>query len=254
MGRAVALGLTLAALTAACAPAPTATPTIMPVQTAYVSPFIEPVVVQAMIEYHSEIGPLPFDLERRLHPTLAVQERDGSLAFAPPPVPQGWFAAPYAEESLAIITHPETGRPDLSIAQLAGLFTGRLADWSAVGGQPGRVQPVIPVEGDSLRSRFAELVLGDQRFAQHSILAASPDAAIKLVQEDPGALAFIPASSLTGGVTVVRIEGASPIRAAASGRYPLTIEILVLSEDEPQGPVREFLIWTQARGVAEPPG
>lgn len=207
-----------------------------------------------MIEYHSQVGPLPFDLERRLDPLGAIQERDGALAFAPPPVPEGWFGAPYAEDALAVITHPESGLPDLSISQLGGLFTGRLADWSSVGGQPRRVQPIIPVEGDSLRARFAELVLGDQRFAQHSILAASPEAAIELVQGDPGAIAFVPASTLTGGLTVVRVEGASPIRAAASGRYPLTIEILYVSEREPQGALRGFLIWAQARRSQEPPG
>lgn len=225
----------------------------MPVEAAYVSPHLEPIVVQAMLVYQSEAGPLPFDLERRLNPVQAASELDGSLAFAPPPVPEGWFAAPYAREAVAIITHPQTGVTDLSIPQLAGLFTGRLADWSAVSGETGRVQPVIPVAGDSLRERFGELVLHDQRFAQHSILAASPAAAIEFVQSERAGIAFVPASSLTDNVTVVRVEGASPIRAVASGRYPLTIEILFLSQEEPDGPVRDFLIWIQTHRAADRP-
>lgn len=250
MARVVGVLLVAGSLLEGCTPGPAPTPTFVAVATAYVSPFLEPVIVPAMQEYREQVGPLPFDLERRLNPSQIAAEGNRAVAFAAPPVPEGWFGAPFTQDSLAIITHSESGVKDLSIGQLAGLFTGRLANWSSVGGASGRVQPVIPVEGDSMRSRFSELVLGDQRFAQHALLADSPSSSIERVQEDPGAIAFVPTSSLPADVTVVRVEGASPIRSQATGRYPLTIQILFLSPQEPQGALRGFLEWIQSNPPA----
>lgn len=220
---------------------------------AYVSPYLEPVVVSPLIEYQQQIGPLPFDLERRLNPIQAAEEQGEGIAFAPPPVPEGWLGVPFLEGAIAVVVHRDSGIRDLSLSQLAGLFAGRLSDWSALGAAGGQVLPVIPVQGDSLRARFQQEVLGEQRFAQHARLSPSPQDAIEIVHADRGAIAFIPASTLTERVQAIRIEGAHPVRSALSGRYPLMIETLIQIPSEPQGELRGFVVWIQDWRLDQPP-
>lgn len=246
------LALCASAILAGCGSAPSATPTFTHASRAYVSPYLQPVVVGPLLTYQQQIGPLPFDLEHRLFPNQALKELGEGLAFAPPPVPEGWAAVPFLEDAIAVVVHHDSEIEDLTMSQLAGLFAGRLSDWSDLGADGGRVLPVIPVAGDSLREQFRQEVLGEQRFAQHSRLSPSPREAIEIVHGDRGAIAFVPASTMTDQVQAVRIEGAHPVRAVRSGRYPLMIEILIQFQEEPQGQLRDFLAWIQDWRLSQP--
>jgi phosphate transport system substrate-binding protein len=64
-------------------------------------------------------------------------------------------------DGLAVIVHPSNPVSVLTIPQLAGIFSGQIRDWSAVGGLPGPIHLYARDDRSGTYDRFKETVLGD---------------------------------------------------------------------------------------------
>jgi hypothetical protein len=84
-------------------------------------------------------------------------------------------------------------------------------------------------------------------YASGSRLIATPDQALGLLEEDPGAFALIPLSSLPAGSVPLRLDGLLPESdALVPGSYALVAQVVAIAPSEPRGPVRDWLAWIQA--------
>ncbi len=238
--------------TCAQPPEPTLPP---PVPQVAVSPSLEATVASWVRAYRDQIGVPEFDLVPLADTAIfaAAERGEVTLAITGLEPPQGWFATPLAAESLAVVLHPSNPVRDLSLEQLADLFTGRAGNWSALGGEEIAVQPVVLPPGDALRERFDSAVLKDARVWPGAQIAPSPEAVLELVRSDRGAIGYLPASQLAGSLRVVRLDGTEP-QAGMSGSasYPLSFTIVATAPQEPEGFLREFLVWLQAEGSLRP--
>jgi hypothetical protein len=241
------------AMAAACAPAPEASPTPQPLLPLVgVTPSLEPLVVSWMADYADANGVPDFDLT--ILP-LAAAEEDALagrivLLVAAAESPPGWFATPLGREGLVVIVHPENPVRAFAFDDLGALFSGEVQRWDALAGPARDVQPVIPVPGDELRSLFQDRVMNTRRMASSARLAPSPELMGDLVAEDAGRIGLIPWSAVDGRVVAARIEGVLPSESTIhDATYPLTAQVLALAPHEPQGAVREWLVWMQARDL-----
>lgn len=237
-----------AALLAGCSqpPEPTLPP---PVPQVVVSPSLEATVVAWVFAYREAVGVPEFDLVPMSDEVAfdAVAEGGAVVAITGLEPPPGWFATPLARESLAVVLHPSNPVRGLSLEALTDLYTGRAADWSAVGGEALAVQLVVLPQGDALRERFDGVVLRDARVWPGALVAPSPQAVIELVRSDRGAIGYLPLSQLVGSLRVVRVEGVEPSLAASGGdTYPLWFTVVATAPEEPVGAVRDWLAWLQA--------
>ena len=88
--------------------------------------------------------------------------------------------------------------------------------------------------------------MGNSAFDPSAIVGSTPDAVLELVKLEPGAIGFIPAWRLEQGVNSVTIAGVEPRKETLeSGAYPLWVDILAISPEEPVGLLRDFLVWLQ---------
>lgn len=237
----------------ACAQPPE--PTLPPVPQVAVSPSLEATVVSWVLAYRDQVGVPAFDVVPWADTALfeAVDRGEVALAITGLEPPQGWFATPLAAESLAVVLHPSNPVRDLSLEELADLFTGRAGNWSAVGGEETAVQPVVLPPGDALRERFDAAMLKDARVWPGAWIAPSPEAVLELVRSDRGTIGYLPASQLAGSLRVVRLDGMEPqVGITGSASYPLRFTIVATAPEEPEGPVREFLVWLQAERTLRP--
>jgi len=241
------------AMAAACAPASEASPTPQPLLPLVgVTPSLEPLVVRWMAEYADANGVPDFDLT--ILPLAAAEEdalagRIVLLVAAAEP-PPGWFATPLGREGLVVIVHPENPIRSFAFDDLGALFSGEAQRWDALAGPARDIQPVIPVPGDELRSLFQDRVMNTRRMASSARLAPSPELMGDLVAEDAGRIGLIPWSAVDDRFVAVRIEGTLPSESTIrDGTYPLTAPVLALAPHEPQGAVREWLVWMQARDL-----
>lgn len=152
---------------------------------------------------------------------LALAVAAASLGAARPADAQ---ETPFA---IAIVTHPSTPIDDLSFGELRKIFLGEQQFW-----QGSRI--VLLVRAPVARERDIVLRriyrMDESAFKQYWIakvfraevsskprIVYSTDMTRELVTALPGAVAFLPASAVTPGMKVVRINGKLP----GDSGYPL---------------------------------
>ena len=247
-GRIGLFSFTLMLVVSACSPQPT--PTSEP-QAAYVvtTPAYEDwVKIQVNSYWEVQPGngviPLVYPFADGLE---KVKRGEGELLISASPPPEGWFATPLQADAIAILVHPGVGVGELSIQQLYDIFFGREENWSAFNGEDLLIQPIIPLQGDEIRTTFQSDVLNGARFTSNSLLAPHPQAAIALLEDNPGSIAILPWTSVSDEVTPLMLEGIrlSPTNIE-NGKYPLTLNVIATAPEEPAEVMRQFLGWLQA--------
>lgn len=158
------------------------------------------------------------------------------------------FAAPLTQDGIAVVRNAGLGVRNLSLEELRRIFAGAEQNWQAFGGEDLPINPVIPLPGNDLRIIFQERVMGTFQFSTLARLQASPQQAMSLVEEEPGAVGFVPFSWLAGETAVFRIDGQTPsLRSIKNGGYPLSYWVAAVAVDEPAGALRDWVAWVQAQ-------
>jgi poly-gamma-glutamate synthesis protein (capsule biosynthesis protein) len=124
----------------------------------------------------------------------------GPTASGPAPEPEP------AAIPVAFAVHPTLPPVDLTVALATRLAAGQVWNWRDLGRPPGplRLQAGPEVPGVPAAAR-----------------RASDRAALAAVEQDPAALAVVPAFAAGPGVRVLSVRGRSPLRDPAG--YPLTV-------------------------------
>jgi ABC-type phosphate transport system substrate-binding protein len=233
---------------------PSATPDLS-IPTIAVSVALEPWVAAKIIAYRDERAadgsqvPVEFRLEAFSTSTgmeLASQA-EAEILIAGIDPPEGWFSAPLGWERIAVIVNPNNPLRAFSIDSLEDIFLGRVSDWEILEGREGSIQPVIPLVGDELRTKFGSVVLNEVRFSTAARLAPSPPAMIEIVGGDSGAIGFIPLVAYQSEVSIVRVDGQLP----SEDDYPMIMQVVAMAPTEPSGAIREWLGWMQAGMISD---
>ncbi len=241
----------MALLLSACAATPSSpTPTQEPFPRLVTSPALAPWLQEWTAAYRDAVGPPEFQIEL-LPPAAAlnaVETGEATAAILGQPPPDGWFATPLGWEPIIVVTHPGVPIRDLTLRDLADIFSGRLDVWTQLGGPSLAVVPVIPLEGDEIRALLIEAAPASLPVTGSALLAPSPAQGRKLIQETAGAIGLLPWSSLADAVDGVRVDGALPPESpVGASRYPLLLEVVAMAPEPPDGAVRGFLAWIQSQ-------
>lgn len=113
-----------------------------------------------------------------------------------------------ALDGIAIIVNAENPVEDLSVEQIAGLFTGATADWSEVGGDAGSVAAIGREAGSGTRDGF-ESITGTEDTCVLSQELTSTGAVIEAVKSNPSAIGYASLSAVEGqeGIKAITVDG-----------------------------------------------
>ncbi len=232
----------------ACAPAPTPPPTLAVQQVIRTPAYAD--LVKTWFDGYLQANPDSFISLVVLPPETALaslEDGTGEVMIGGYTPPAGWFATPLSEDGIVVVVHPDLRLHDLSIDELAAIFTGRLSSWESLADFDLQIQPVIPLPGDEVRATFQSTAMSGQRFTNNALLGPTPAAVLQLVDENEGAIGFLPYSAVGEKVRPIRVEGILPgATTIHDGRYPLHISILAIAPQEPSGEVRALLAWLQS--------
>ena len=212
---------------------------------------LESMVVSWVSAYASEFS-YPEDLFLEiLSAASVISATEGGevdmAILAQDPAP-GWFATPLARVAIVVILHPENEIVNLSLDDLSDLFSGRIQSWDSLEVPFGEVIPVVPIPGDPIRERFSLLVMKEQSFSPRASLAATPEAMLHKVSENPGSIGFLLSTMATDQMSISRINGLLPSTSIQpSGEYPLWVDVIAAAPSEPEGTLRHFLAWLQSK-------
>ena len=116
-----------------------------------------------------------------------------------------------ALDGIAIIVNSENPVTDLTIDQIADIYTGAINDWADVGGTAGTIARVIRESGSGTRDGF-ESITGTEDACLSDQELSSTGAVIEAVRSNPAAIGYASLSAVEGqeGITVLKVNGVAP--------------------------------------------
>jgi phosphate transport system substrate-binding protein len=162
-----------------------------------------------------------------------------------------------AIDALAVIVHPDNPVSELTIQQLADMYTGRIANWQEVGGLDEPIVLLSRETNSGTHVYFLEEVVrqGDKEnsdiFAPQTLLMPSSVGITSELRRNPNAIGYDglgyvdPAHEKIIAVaqTAVGPFVMPSVATASSGEYPLSRNLFMYTAGEPQGIIAAYLAW-----------
>ena len=124
-----------------------------------------------------------------------------------------------AYDGIAIIVHPDNPVSDLSIEQIAKLYTGEITNWKDVGGNDAEVVLIGREAASGTRDGF-ESITGTKDKCQYRQELTSTGDVITAVSQNPDAIGYASLASVKDSVKALNVDGVTPSEATVKdGSY-----------------------------------
>ena len=139
-------------------------------------------------------------------------------------------------DGIAVIVNPENSVADLTLQQIADIYTGKITNWSEVGGADAEIVLIGREAGSGTRSGFEEIVGVKDACKYRQELSSTGDV-IATVAQNPGAIGYASLASVKDTVRAVKVGGVEPGEATVrDGSYAIQRPfVLVTREGEALG-------------------
>ena len=122
---------------------------------------------------------------------------------------QGLVGTVLAYDGIAVIVNPENTVEDLTVEQIAAIYTGEITNWSEVGGIDAEIVLIGREAGSGTRSGFEEIV-GVEDLCQYRQELTSTGDVITAVSQNPGAIGYASLASVKDTVKAIKVGGVAP--------------------------------------------
>ena len=153
-----------------------------------------------------------------------------------------------ALDGLAVVVNPANKISELTLDQLADIFTGKIKNWKDVGGRDAKIVLLSREVNSGTHVYFKEHVLrhgqadGKQEFAAEALLLSSSQAIADEVSQNQDAIGYYGMGYITAKEKALKVakDKNSPFEAPTmenviSGAYPISRPLLMYTKGEPQG-------------------
>lgn len=154
-------------------------------------------------------------------------------------------------DGVTIIVNHANAIAALDIAQLRGIFSGRIRNWSELGGRDAGIAALARAAGSGTAALFADRVLGEEAYAAPVARLPTNQAIVAEVAASPDAIGYADlATSRRAGdrvkVLALRVDPQStPVSPTSdmirSGTYPLARTLSLATLGSPAGTARAFI-------------
>ena len=158
-----------------------------------------------------------------------------------------------ALDGVAIVVNPENPVADLTVEQIAQIFTGEVTNWSALGGADAEIAVLGREAGSGTRSAFEEIVGVEDACAYTNEYGSTGDV-IGAVASNPNAIGYASLSSVGESVSAIKVGGVECTEETVKdGSYEIQRPfVMVTKADIPLSAQAEaFLEYAQSSEVAE---
>jgi len=152
-----------------------------------------------------------------------------------------------ALDGVAIIVNPENPVNQLSISQMALIFSGEIEDWSELGGTPGRINRYGRNHQSGTFDTFQTLVMKDKKLSAWTLRFEDSAKLCESVMKDPGGIGFVGLPYIRSAKALAIYEGDSlalepDYQTVKSENYLLTRRLYFYTHENPQNEyVRDFI-------------
>ncbi|MGH7197139.1 MAG: phosphate ABC transporter substrate-binding protein [Candidatus Omnitrophota bacterium] len=159
-----------------------------------------------------------------------------------------------ALDGLAVVVHKDNPVSNLTLDQLADIFSGRVTNWKEVGGNDAKIVILSREVNSGTHVYFKEHVLrkGDaqskEEFSPEALLLPSSQAIADEIQHNPGAIGYYGMGYISKHHKAVavakdaRSEYVYPtVDDVVSGKYPISRPLFIYVNGELGGSVKKFI-------------
>ena len=122
---------------------------------------------------------------------------------------QGLVGTVLAYDGIAVIVNPENTVEDLTVEQIAAIYTGEITNWSEVGGIDAEIVLIGREAGSGTRGGFEEIVGVEDVCLYRQELTSTGDV-ITAVSQNPGAIGYASLASVKDTVKAIKVGGVAP--------------------------------------------
>ena len=151
-----------------------------------------------------------------------------------------------ALDGIGIAVNPENPVENLTLEQIAGIYTGEITNWSEVGGEDLEIYVVGREAGSGTRDAF-ESIVGVEDVAAYDSEQTSTGSAKTTVATTPGAIGYVSFDSIDDTVKTVTVNDvAISLETIQDGSYVLQRPFLMVTKEgaELSEAVQAFLDYT----------
>ena len=124
-------------------------------------------------------------------------------------IEQGLVGTVLAYDGIAVVVNPENTVEDLTIEQIAAIFTGEITNWSEVGGNDAEIVLIGRDASSGTRSGFEEIV-GVVDACQYRQELTSNGDVLTTVANNPGAIGYASVATVKDTVKAIKVGGVAP--------------------------------------------
>jgi phosphate transport system substrate-binding protein len=161
-----------------------------------------------------------------------------------------------ARDAIAIVVNPQNPVNHLTIQQLSDIYSGKINNWSQVGGDDRVIVRLSRETNSGTHVFFLENVirLGDPNnktlFSPDTLLLPSSEGITAETRDNPNAIGYDGLGYVTDEVKVIAIGKGEPepfvlpsAQTVNSGQYPIARDLYMYTNGQPTGQVQQYLDW-----------
>lgn len=159
-----------------------------------------------------------------------------------------------ALDGLAVVVHPSNPLSQLTISQLADIYTGRVTNWKQVGGHDAKIVLLSREVNSGTHVYFKEHVLrhgnadAKEEFSPQALLLPSSQAIVDEASQNTDAIGYFGMGYITKNLKVLKvaIDDKSPFYAPSialiqNNTYPISRPLIMYTKGEPVGLTKTFV-------------
>lgn len=152
-----------------------------------------------------------------------------------------------AYDAMAIVVHPNNKVNDLTRQQLEDIFTGKIQNWSELGGDDLKIIPYSRETSSGTYEFFKESVLKDKNYVNGIMSMPATGAIIQSVNQTPGAIGYVGLAYLNDDVKAINVsyDGENfvqpSIENAKNNTYPVVRPLYFYHSTDVNENVKKFI-------------
>ena len=136
-----------------------------------------------------------------------------------------------AYDGIAVVVSPENPVSDLTIEQIADIYTGKITNWSEVGGNDAEIVLIGREAGSGTRDGF-ESITGTEEACQYRQELTSTGDVIATVSQNPNAIGYASLSAVKESVKALSVGGVVPSEdTVKDGSYLIQRPFVLVTKD-----------------------
>lgn len=137
-----------------------------------------------------------------------------------------------AFDGIAMIVHPENPVSDLTLEQIAAIYTGEITNWNEVGGSDGEIVLIGREAGSGTRDGF-ESITGTEDACKYRQELTSTGDVITTVAGNPNAIGYASLASVKNSVKAISVGGVAPSEATIKdGSYAVQRPFVLVTKTD----------------------